>query len=473
MIKNVIVLGILLALISIGVSAAVIHVPSDQPNIQAGIDAAVDEDTVLVADGTYTGNGNWDLDFKGKPITVKSENGRNNCVIDCKEDSGTYHRGFYFHSYERRNSILTGFTIKNGADSAITIDVSSPTISQCLVTESYAYKGGGIGCNNSSPLIIQCSITHNIAKYGGGIAFDWGYTTEIIDCEIRDNFCFGSVYADGGGIYIEFGKIQIVNSIICDNETYALEHAGGGIFCSGSVCQIINCIIINNSSQSGGGIGAEAPNYNIINCIVRDNTPVQFFWYPETVKYSNISGGYQGIGNIDADPRFIGGDPFDFHFASDSPCIDAGTDEGAPVNDFDGNARPNGGAVDMGIFEYQGWPSVNRSYIKMPAHHFSPGDSVSCTASVWNADSAELKNYPLFVILSLLDNYYFAPSLSGFDYFDKHFPVGLTELTVLPEFTWPGSVGSASGIIWYTALTNPEMTALASEIGVFDFGWSE
>ena len=62
--------------------------------IQKGIDVAVSgEDTVQVADGTYTGLGNKNLDFKGKAITVTSENGTELTIIDC-EDNG---RGFYFH----------------------------------------------------------------------------------------------------------------------------------------------------------------------------------------------------------------------------------------------------------------------------------------------------------------------------------------------------------------------------------------
>ncbi|MBD3184015.1 hypothetical protein GF312_17155, partial [Candidatus Poribacteria bacterium] len=80
--------------------------------IQDGIDAAVNDDTVIVMDGIYTGTGNVNLDFGGKSIEVKSENGPENCIIDCQGLGGR--RGFYFHNGEDENSIVKGFTIRNG-----------------------------------------------------------------------------------------------------------------------------------------------------------------------------------------------------------------------------------------------------------------------------------------------------------------------------------------------------------------------
>ena len=90
---------------------SIIHVPGDSITIQAGINGAVDGDTVLVADGIYTGEGNRDISFD-KTIVVISQNGSSNCIIDCEGSEADPHRGFQFN-WASHNITIQGFTITN------------------------------------------------------------------------------------------------------------------------------------------------------------------------------------------------------------------------------------------------------------------------------------------------------------------------------------------------------------------------
>jgi hypothetical protein len=136
--------------------ADVRKVPSDYPTIQAGIDASADGDIVLVASGTYTGDGNRDIEFRGKAITVRSEAGPETCIIDCQGSEAENHRGVCFRPESHPvNICFDGFTVKNGF------------ISKEKYPESYPH-GGGIFCLGGSPTIRNCIITNNHALGGGG-----------------------------------------------------------------------------------------------------------------------------------------------------------------------------------------------------------------------------------------------------------------------------------------------------------------
>ncbi len=77
--------------------------------IQEGLNVALSGDNVQVADGTYCGVGNRDLDYFGKEIILQSENGSENCVIEVEDPAVPC---FFFHTDEGPGSIVRGFTIQ-------------------------------------------------------------------------------------------------------------------------------------------------------------------------------------------------------------------------------------------------------------------------------------------------------------------------------------------------------------------------
>src|SRR5262245_12911338 len=88
-------------------SALTIHVPADQPTIQAGINAAVNGDVVEGAPGTY----NEAINFNGKAITLQSSGGADVTTIDA---TGLNTSVVRFISGEGLGSVLRGFKITGG-----------------------------------------------------------------------------------------------------------------------------------------------------------------------------------------------------------------------------------------------------------------------------------------------------------------------------------------------------------------------
>ena len=223
--------------------------------------------------------------------------------------------------------------------------------------------GGALYNRTSSPTVIRCTFVNNTSDhYAGGLQNDDGSTPEIMDCIFYGN---SASYA-GGGLFNSLSSPIAVNCIFLANS--ATRGAGIHNYNSSSP-SVTNCSFSNNVADYGAGIDNKGPSCSpeIVNCILWDDSTGEIYnessSFP-SVSYSCIWGGYAGEGNISSDPFFLDGPNGDLRLTDASPCINRGTGEGAPGEDFLGMLRPQGDAYDMGAYEYAYKPSA--SFVASP-----------------------------------------------------------------------------------------------------------
>lgn len=356
--------GLVTALASLGAAtslyAAVHEVPGTYSTIQAAINAAAPGDVIVLADGVYSGEGNRNIDFMGKAITLRSANGSANCVIDVNAIPGTPYRGFIFQHGETATSVLEGVTITRGA-----------TLTGAVADQ---FNGGGILCTSSSPTIRDCVLSNNDAAcWGGGICCTHA-SPIITGCTIVGN----TTGDEGGGVFAWNNSYPTIrNTVIAYN---VADSIGGGILnFGGAGFTVENCTIYGNEASWGAGM--YAPLGVISNSIVRGNISRNGGREIEggtvNVSYSNVQGGWTGTGNIDADPLFVDAANGDFHLTADSPCVDAGN----PA------ATYPAGSVDMDN-EMRVWAAGSSQVVDMGADEFGSfvfGDT-NCDGATNNFD---------------------------------------------------------------------------------------
>ena len=282
---------------------------------------------------------------------------------------------------------------------------STPVLVDCVFIENTASYGGAISGDQGGELMAKgCLLARNHSQQGGAV-FDWGRQTHSVfsDCTFSGNAARASAGA------VRASDTVFSNCLFAGNRALGYTQYDGarhrstaGAIYDGGLTTLSNCTFDNNWADFGCALYAWYPLPPAIsNCIFSSSTDHIHGDVSAglEVRYSNIQGGWPGIGNTDADPCFAepgywadGADPNnrgdpndpdsiwvdgDYHLKSQagrwdliseswvkdevtSPCIDTG-DPNSPIGS---EPFPNGGRINMGA--YGGTAEASKSYFGVP-----------------------------------------------------------------------------------------------------------
>ena len=202
-----------------------------------------------------------------------------------------------------------------------------------IVTDNTSVAGSGISIwRVSGPTLSNLIIQDNTSEHYGGGLMIFSATASVTDVIVTGNNCYRNDSV-GGGMIINNSEATLTNVTVTDNTA----SSGGGIFILDTDATLINLTVSGNTATAFGGgllVGANT-NPTLTNSIIWGNNPnqIQGFGTP-TITYSDIQGGWNGVGNIDSDPLFCNSDSGDFTLTENSPCIGTGRN-GTNMGAFD------------------------------------------------------------------------------------------------------------------------------------------
>ena len=237
---------------------------------------------------------------------------------------------------------LDGFTITGGLATGIDpllfedsgggmlIDDAGPEVVRCTFIANTADFGGAMAVftdNNldpSVPFVVNCRFLGNSATFDGGAVFNLGSTPALTNCEFSGN------------------QASVFGGAIANN-------AGEPLLGLMPNPLIVNCTMSLNTAALGGGVSNDSNSEAMLfSCVVWDNMLAQLDGPGFTVQFSDIEGGFPGIGNIGDDPLFLDADGVngiagdqddDLRLELGSPCNDTGKNTAVPPDavDLDGD----------------------------------------------------------------------------------------------------------------------------------------
>jgi hypothetical protein len=246
--------------------ANTIKVPADQPTIQAGINAANNGDTVLVAPGTYSEH----INFNGKAITVISSGGPGVTIIDGGNQAGI--ATVTFNSGEKNTSVISEFTIRGGGDAVIggngdggvfvngvtsNFAGASPVIQDNIITANYCHNidvesAAATIRNNEISGVLQTGL--GTCEFGSAIFLGGTPNYGVLGSAVTGNTIENNLTGSGVNLWAA-QNVVILNNIIRNNTS---ADPGSAFTSANSVGTVlVQNLIYGNTSTCGGALGFE------------------------------------------------------------------------------------------------------------------------------------------------------------------------------------------------------------------------
>lgn len=242
-------------------------------------------------------------------------------------------------------------------------DGTSTTLTGCVFRDNSARWSGG-GMHASRATFSDCMFRRNVAEQGGGLALT-GPSAALANCTFDRNSATGQ-YEAGGGIMSGCGSsLTLVNCAFSDNSATGQHGLGGGMTAWSTAATLVNCTFAGNAATDGRALATQTC-LGGLPCAIQVENSVLWDGGDEvvgppavTITFSDVQGGWAGVGNIDDDPLFLLG-PAGCHYlsqtaaaqAGQSPCVDAGSvpaaDLGLDTMTTRSDEDADTGLVDMG-----------------------------------------------------------------------------------------------------------------------------
>ena len=290
-------------------------------SIQAGINFSNHTDSIKVNAGTYYEH----IDLREKSVNLLGLGGSVFTIIDGSSTG----RPITMHNQVETSQSISGFTLQNGSE----------------------YTGAGIYAIRSNAILNDLKLHSNTSSYQGG-----GLYSEYSDIT-TSNVIVGNNSANNGGAGFYLYETSLLGENLVAYNNNSTEN-GGFIHLHASSAGLNHTTIMDNTAPNGPAIYSRLNStLEMFNSILWNHSDDPFFQDADstiTISYSDVEGGFEGLGNFALNPRFVDQASRIYNLTDNSPCLGAGYDTTYISSmDIEGNMRPNptGSNPDMGAYE--------------------------------------------------------------------------------------------------------------------------